>query len=58
MLPHAAFGLDIKYHCSFDTELPVLRVVVTQLDSNFKGNFSGSISLFPCWVMLSESLFL
>lgn len=58
MLSHAAFELDIKCHCSFDTELSVLRGVVTQLDSNFKGNFSRGISLFTFWVMLSGSLFL
>lgn len=58
MLSHAAFRLDVKYHCSFDTELSVLRGVVTQLDSNFKGHFSRGISLFPCWVMLSGFSFL
>lgn len=58
MLSHAAFGLDKKYHCSFVMELSVLRRVVAQLDSYFKGNFSRRISLFTCWVMLSGSLFL
>lgn len=58
MLSHAAFALDVKYRCSFDTELSVLRGVVAQLDSDFKGNFSRGISLFTCWVILSGSLFL
>jgi len=58
MLSHAAFELDIKNCCNFSTELSVLRGVVTQLDSNLKGNFSWVMSLFTCWIVLSGPLFL